>query len=65
MAGEFGQKLLQLTPDQVAKVIPVPNGGLIGYALKGPDGKNYQLALRPNLPDDLPPGQGPTPSPGG
>ena len=63
--GEFDQVFLELTPEQVAKVADVPNGGLIGFGVIGPDKKSYQVAIRPNLPDDVPAGQAPSPSPGG
>jgi hypothetical protein len=42
-----------LSPDQVASVTPTPSGGLIGVAVRSPDGATvYDLALRPLLPGE-------------
>lgn len=51
---EFGGLLVELTPDQVSKLTPVPTGGLVGAPLIGPDNKTYQLSIKPLLPDDQP-----------
>jgi hypothetical protein len=58
-----------LTPDQVALVTDVPNGGAVGIAIASPDGQAaWRLSLRPLLPDEatLPaadPGAAPAPPP--
>ncbi len=43
-----------LTPDQVAEVTMVPNGGQGYIALETPSGDMMSLAVRPLLPDELP-----------
>ena len=43
-----------LTPDQVAEVTRVPNGGQGYIALETPSGDMMSLAVRPLLPDELP-----------
>ncbi|MBA2255457.1 MAG: hypothetical protein H0W07_10125 [Chloroflexi bacterium] len=52
--GEFSGLLVALTPAQVKKLVAVPNGGLIGYQVRGPDKKAYILSIRPDLPEDPP-----------
>ncbi len=42
-----------LTPDQVAEVTPVPNGGQGFIALETPSGDLVSLAIRPLLPDEV------------
>jgi hypothetical protein len=46
--------LVDLTPDQVAKLAPTPVGGLVGVQITGPDTKGYSVSIRPLLPDDKP-----------
>jgi hypothetical protein len=46
--------LVDLTPDQVAKLSSVPLGGIVGLQVTGPDKKGYSISIRPLLPDDKP-----------
>jgi hypothetical protein len=41
-----------LTPDQVAKVTPVPTGGVGGVLVTTPDGVRMSLTIRPLLPSE-------------
>ena len=52
-----------LTPEQVALVTEVPNGGAFGIAIASPDGQAaWRLSIRPLLPDDASPAAAPTAS---
>lgn len=51
--GGNGFFVVTLTADQVAKLATLPIGGIIGLDITGPDGKAYQLSVRPALPDQL------------
>jgi len=42
----------ELTPDQVAKVTPVPSGGITTIRLQAPDDSQWYLSVRPLLPDE-------------
>jgi hypothetical protein len=55
-----------LTPEQVALLAQVPNGGAYGIAIASPDGQAaWRLSIRPLLPDeDLLPAPAPSPSAG-
>jgi hypothetical protein len=41
-----------LTPDQVAELIPVPNGGVLGLVYADGHGGAVELIIRPMLPDE-------------
>jgi hypothetical protein len=41
-----------LTPDQVAKVTPVPSGGITTLRLQAPDDSQWYLSVRAVLPDE-------------
>jgi hypothetical protein len=45
-------RVAELTPDQVAKVTPVPSGGVYSIPIQTADGTFHNLALRPMLPGD-------------
>lgn len=42
-----------LTPDQVAELIPVPNGGVLGLVYADGHGGAVELVIRPMLPDEV------------
>jgi hypothetical protein len=51
-----------MTRDEVQQLTNVPNGGQMGIWVKAPDGSLVEFAVRPMLPDEMPPAKGPTPS---
>src|SRR5918992_2576712 len=51
--GQYGPLVAGITPDQVAGIADVPNGGVMGKAVVAPDGETvYGLAIRPLLPGE-------------
>ena len=52
-AEEPDGRIAFLTPEQVAKLIEVPNGGHFGVWVRTPDGVNVQFGVRPLLPDEV------------
>ena len=51
--GEYGPLVAGMTPDQVAGIVDVPNGGAMGRTVVAPDGGSvYGLAIRPLLPGE-------------
>jgi hypothetical protein len=52
-AEEPDGRIAFLTPEQVAKLTDVPNGGHVGVWVTTPDGVNVQFGIRPLLPDEV------------
>ena len=51
--GDENARMGTLTPEQVAAVTTVPNGGQVLIAITGPDGEPLSLTVRPFLPDTV------------
>ena len=51
--GDENARMGTLTPEQVAAVTTVPNGGQVLIAITGPDGEPLSLSVRPFLPDTV------------
>jgi hypothetical protein len=51
--GEEGARYATLSPEQVAQVAAVPNGGQVLIPIEAPDGEVLNLSIRPQLPDEV------------